>query len=188
MATPQPIGRIMLKDVRLSFPALFKPEAYQPGDAEKYKATLLVPKDSKQAKEIDAKILAVLKDKFGTKADSVLKTIRGNANKFAWQDGDNKEYDGYAGMMALSAKSDARPTVLDQDKSPLTAADGKPYAGCYVNASIDLFAYTTGGNGLSASLRGVQFVRDGDSFSGARPADSDEFEAVEGEAPEMDMA
>ena len=178
MSTNTPIGRIMLKNVRLSFPALFKAEAFKPGDEPKFKATFLVAKDDPQVKQIEAKILAVLKEKSPAKAESTLKAIRNNPNKFCWADGEAKSYDGYEGMMALSAKSKTRPTVIAADRSPLAEEDGKPYPGCYVNASIDLFAYDNSGLGVSASLRGIQFVSDGDSFSGSRPADSDEFEEV----------
>lgn len=177
-AAPQPIGRIQLKNVRLSFPALWTPEAYQPGDEPKFKATFLVPKDDPQVALIEAKILAVLKEKYPQKAESIIKTTRNNPNKFCWQDGDTKTYDGYEGMMALSAKATTRPTVVGPDKAPLAASDGKPYAGCYVNASVDLFTYDNKGVGVSASLRGVQFLRDGDAFTGGGAADPDEFEEV----------
>lgn len=177
-ATPVPVGRIMLKNVRLSFPGLFTAEAFKPGDDPKFKATFLIPKDDPQVKAVEAKILAALKEKYPSKADALLKSIRNNPNKFCFQDGDTKSYDGYEGMMALSAKSKSRPTVIDADRTPLVEADGKPYAGCYVNASVDFFAYDSSGVGVSASVRGVQFVRDGDSFGGGRPAASDEFDEV----------
>lgn len=184
----QPVGRIMLKSVRLSFPALFNAEAFKPGDEAKFKATFLVEKGSAQHKEVEAKILAVLKDKHPQKAEAILKQIRNNPNKFCYADGDTKDYDGYAGMMALAAKSKTRPTVIDASRAPLAEVDGKPYPGCYVNASVDIFCYDSQGVGVSASLRGVQFVADGDSFSGSRPADSDEFEEVTQGASAEDFA
>jgi hypothetical protein len=173
---------LKLMNVRLSFPALFEPEAFKPGDEPKYKATFLVAKDSPQAKAVDAAILFALKASYPApgKAESIVKSIRNNPNKFCWQDGDTKAYDGYEGMMALStkAKLGARPLVIDQNKSPLTAKDGKPYAGCYVNAMVSIFVYENLGVGVSASVRGVQFARDGDAFSAGRPADSSEFDDV----------
>lgn len=175
--------KVKLINVRLSFPDLFEARAFKQGDKPKFKATFLVPQDSPQVKEIEAAIKEVAKAKWGAKADSVIKSIRGNPNKFCFQDGDTKDYDGYANMMALSAGSVTRPLVIDRDKSPLTAADGKPYAGCYVNASIELFAYDNSGNGISASLKGVQFARDGDSFAGGAPASPDDFDSIE--APEL---
>lgn len=189
--TPAVAGRLMLKSVRLSFPALFEPEAFKPGDEPKYKATFLVEQGSEQAKQVDAAILAVLREKFpkAGEAEKKVAAIRNNPNKFCWQSGDGK-YDGYDGMMALSAKAKvgALPTVLDGNKAPLTARDGKPYAGCYVNAAISFFMYDNLGIGVSAQLRGVQFFKDGDAFAAGRPADSDEFEDVAEGADASDFA
>jgi hypothetical protein len=67
--------------------------------------------------------------------------------------------------------------VLHSDKTPLTEADGKPYAGCYVNASIELWAQDNNyGKRVNASLGGVQFARDGDAFAGGGAASEDEFD------------
>jgi hypothetical protein len=177
--------KLKLQNVRLSFPDLFTPRAFKPGDDPRYKATFLVEKGSKLAKEVDAAIVATAKEKWGAKADSILKSIRGNPNKFCFQDGDNKDYDGYEGMMALTASNKVRPTVIDRNKAPLAQDDGKPYAGCYVNAVVEFFTYDNSGNGISASLGGVQFAGDGDAFSGGRAASVDEFDDL-GEGTDAD--
>ncbi len=174
----QPIGRVKLDDVRLSFPELFNATAFKPGDKPKFKATFLVPQGSPLAEKVEAMIRAVLKAKYPQKHEAIFKQIQGNPNKFCWQDGDTKEYDGYAGMMALSAKSDVRPLVIDEQRNPVSESDGKVYAGCYVNASVEIFTYENSGIGVSAQLRGVQFARAGDAFSAGRPADADEFDEV----------
>lgn len=178
---------LKLANVRLSFPALFTPEAFQPGDPPKFKATFLVEKGSALHTKIDAAILATAREKWGAKAEKLVAGMRGNPNKFCFQDGDGKAYDGYEGMMALSAKNSVRPLVLDANKSPLQEADGRPYAGCYVNAILDLFAYENTGAGISASLKGVQFLRDGDSFTGGGAASEDDFEDVTAGATADDL-
>lgn len=180
--------KVKLINVRLSFPDLFTARAFKQGDKPKFKATFLVPKDDAQIKTIENAIKEVAKAKWGAKADSVLKSIRGNPNKFCFQDGDTKDYDGYADMMALSAGNATRPLVIDRDKSPLSEADGKPYAGCYVNASIEFFAYDNSGNGISASLKGVQFAKDGDAFAGGAPASPDEFDEIDAPEEAEDLA
>jgi hypothetical protein len=168
---------IVLQNVRLSFPDLFKPRAFQPGMPEKYKATFLVPKaDKRQIKIVEDAILEEAKLKWPKNAEKMIASIRGNANKFNWQDGETKDYDGYEGMMSLAAGSLTRPLVIDRDKSPLTSEDGKPYAGCYVNAKVDIFAYDSNGNkGVSAKLLVVQFVKDGESFGGGKPPSADDM-------------
>lgn len=169
--------KIKLPSVRLSFPGLFKAEPFQPGDEPKFKATFLVPKGSETDKAVQKAILEAATAKWGVKsAAKILDGIRGNSNRFAYQDGDTKTYDGYEGMMALTAKNSTRPLVIDRDKSPLTESDGKPYAGCYVNGTVDVFCYDKPGNGVSFSLSGVQYVRQGDAFGGGRPASPDDFD------------
>jgi len=180
--------KIKLQNVRLSFPALFKAEAFKPGDDPKFKATFLIPKGSDLHAQVEKAILETVTVKHGAKAAKLIQQIRNNPNKFCYQDGDLKAYDGYEGMMALSAKNVVRPLVIDRDRIPLTEADGKPYAGCYVNASVEFFAYDNSGVGVSASVAGVQFVRDGDAFGGGSAAKADEFDDLgEGADAEDDL-
>ena len=127
--------------------------------------------------------------KWAAKADAILKTLVGNPNKYCFQDGDSKsQYDGFEGHFGLGAKSTGRPLVIDRDKSPLTAADGRPYAGCYVNSSVEIWAQDNKwGKGIRASLRGVQFFKDGDAFAGGAPASEEEFDDLSdaGEGEEL---
>lgn len=169
------MSKIELKNVRLSFPDLFVAKPFKPGDEPKFKATFLVPKNSAQIAEIEAAILEAATAKWGPKAKGIVAGMRTNTNKFCFQDGDNATYEGYEGMMSLSAKNKARPLVVNRDRTPLNQEDGKPYAGCYVNASIEFFTYDNSGKGISASLRWVQFLRDGDAFAGGTPADPNEI-------------
>lgn len=178
------MAKVSLKNVRLSFPDLFTARPFKPGDEPKFKGTFLIEKGSPQIAVIEAAIKQAGIDKgWGAKTEAIIKSIRGNPNKFCFQDGDTKDYDGYEGMMAISASSKARPLVIDRDKTQLVEADGRPYAGCYVNASLEVFGYTNSGNGIAAALKGVQFVKDGDSFGGGAPASPDDFDdlAVDGE-------
>ncbi|CDM90227.1 DUF2815 family protein [Xenorhabdus bovienii] len=170
--------KIKLLNVRLAFPDLFEAKDYEGDGNYKFKATFLISKERKELiAEIEAAIKKIAVEKWGATADSILKTIRGNNMRFNFRDGDEKpDYDGYAGCMFISASNKARPLVVDRDRSPLTTQDGKPYAGCYVNATISIFAYDKKGKGIGASLSGVQFYRDGDAFAGGGVASVDEFD------------
>lgn len=167
---------MMLKNVRLSFPSLFKKAEFD-GVATKFEATLLLDKDedSDQIAKINAAIEAFLDEKFGKgKAPKSIK-------RTVFVDGDTKDYDGYANQMAFKGSSNKRPTVIDRDKTPLAEDDGKPYAGCYVNAVVSLWYsdHPKGGKQVLGNLAGVQFVKDGESF-GDGPADcTDDFDALE---------
>ena len=178
--------KIKLNNVRLSFPALFKAEAFKPGDDPRFKGTFLIPEGSALAKEVEKAAIAALEEKFPKKGATIYKQVYGNNNKCNVSDGNLAEYDGYAGMIAVSAKSKTRPLVIDTDKTPLAEDDGKPYAGCYVNAIVDFFGYDNSGKGVSATLKGVQFVRDGDAFSGSAPASEDDFDDLSDGADDND--
>jgi Protein of unknown function (DUF2815) len=169
---------IKLHNVRLAFPDLFIPTAFEAGQEEKYGATFLVPKDSPLVKEIEHAINEVAAQKWGAKAKATLDGIRGNSQKYCFVDGDTKgQYDGFLGHMALSAKNEKRPLVIDRDKTSLTSGDGRPYAGCYVHGSVEIWAQDNKwGKGIRASLRGVQFFREGDAFGGGAPASAEEFD------------
>lgn len=177
--------RVMLKNCRLAFPALFEPKATVDSDGKpgkpRYTAVLIIPKDHPQVKEVKSAIRHAAETKWGAKGESILKQLSGK-DRLALHDGDTKaEYDGFEGNLFISAASQegTRPTVIDANRSPLTARDGRPYAGCYVNASIEFYAQDNQfGKRVNAQIRGVQFYRDGDAFSAGRPADADEFEDV----------
>ena len=177
-AKTEPLN-ITLTNVRLSFPALFKPSSLKQSDGSeskpKFAGTFLLDKKEHATtiKKLEELIQRAQIDKFG-------KVVK--LKNVCLKDGSEKENtDGYGeAVMSIIAKSDNRPTVVDQKKNPLVEEDGKPYAGCYVNAGITIFAYkhAVGGNGVSASLRWVQFVRDGEPF-GAGRVNLDEIPEVE---------
>jgi len=184
---------IKMKDVRLSFPRLFVPKSFTEGQPPRFEGSFLLdPSDKAHAKVIDKLI--------ETAKEILLEQFNGEIPKsvelcFQYTDGETpvevgslkyrgkpKEYDGYEGMFVLSSSNRTRPTVVDRDLTPLVEDDGKPYAGCYVNASITLWTQDNQyGKRVNANLRAVQFVRDGDAF-GIRPADAEEeFDVLDGD-------
>ncbi len=171
--------KLKLENVRLAFPVLFEAKTVNGEGKPAFSASLLIDPADAQVRAINAAIEQVAKEKWGAKADAILKTLRAT-DKVALHDGDLKStYDGFAGNLYISARSTTRPLVIDKDKSPLTEQDGKPYAGCFVNASIELWAQDSSyGKRVNASLRGIQFFRDGDAFAGGGAASEDEFEEI----------
>jgi hypothetical protein len=180
--------KIKLKNVRLAFPVLFEAKTVNGEGKPAFSASFLIDPADPQVKTINAAIEQVAKEKWGAKADAMLKQLR-STDKVALHDGDNKaSYDGFPGNLYVSARSSTRPTVLNDNKSPLTEADGKPYAGCYVNAVIELYAQDNNyGKRINASLGGVQFARDGDAFAGGGAASEDEFDDLSVGATEDDL-
>lgn len=187
---------VQLKGSRLSFPDLFEPKQFEGQGPFSYRASFLQGEDtpvylqqadkSWKATTMAKVIDAIAAEAWKAKAAAILKTIEGNSQKCCWYDGNAKSYDGYEDNFVLSAtrnQDKGRPLIINHDKSPLTERDGKPYAGCYVNATVEIWAQDNKyGKAIRATLRGVQFVRDGDAFSAGTPVDESEFEEID--APE----
>lgn len=188
--------RILLRDVRLAFPSLWKaskPKGQQEGEAA-FSGSFLIPPNHKQSFDpkqpnkkvatIDHLKTVVFKElaaaKWGPKGAAILKALEA-ADKTCLHNGDAKsEYEGFEGNFFISARSKVRPSVFDQQRQELTEADGKPYSGCQVNVSFEFWAQENGfGKRINAQLRGVQFHSDNDAFAGgSRPSDADEFDEI----------
>ena len=168
---------VKLNNVRLCFPQLFEAKTVNGEGKPAFSAAFLIDPKDPQLDVLNKAIEAVAKEKWGAKSDAMLKTIRA-ADKTCLHSGDLKANDdGFEGMMYVSARNALRPLVVDVNKAPLTAEDGKPYAGCYVNASVELWTQDNNyGKRVNATLMGVQFYKDGESFAGGGVADTDDFD------------
>ncbi|KVE27231.1 hypothetical protein WS67_12065 [Burkholderia singularis] len=196
------MASIKLTNVRIAFIDNLRNAAQFDGQgAFRYSATFLVEPGSENDKKVNDAINQAAAEAWGKKAEAMLTGFRGNSNKFCYIDGNTKpEYEGFEDMFYLSShrkQDDGRPLLLDMYADPATGKparlidqstgewlpgkEGRIYAGCYVNATVDIYAQTKNYPGIRASLKGVQFAGDGDSFSGARRANEDDFEAA---APE----
>jgi hypothetical protein len=176
------VSIIKLRNVRIAFPHLFEKSVF-PGKKEeeaKYNAVFLIPKDDPQVAAVKAIIQTVSVDRWQNKAEAILKELA-TADRICLRDGDNKNKDGYQGCMYINASNELRPKVLNRDKSELTKDSGVIYAGCCVVCSLDIWAQDSPkhpeyGKRINATLRGVQFMQDGDAFTGGGPVKDDEFD------------
>lgn len=177
--TTQKTPSFKLKNVRLAFPQLFEAKTVGDDDKAAFSANFLLDPADPQVVLINKEIDRVAREKWGAKADAMLKELR-LKDRTAIHNGDTKsQYDGFPGNLFVSARSSIRPLVLNTDKTPLTAADGKPYSGCYVNVVLSLYAQDNKyGKRINAVLGGVQFYADGDAFAGGRAASEDDFDDV----------
>jgi len=167
--------KVMLKNVRLSFPSLFKTEIYAGEDTGKFAATFLIPKsDTKTVTAIEQACKQALVEKYGEE-----KVPKGF--KMPLVDGDDKEYQGYADHVCIKANTKKRPTLVNRDKTPIVEEDNIIYGGCYVNASIDIWVMDNPyGKKVLASLNAIQFVKDGESF-GTKSDGADDFDDLDDE-------
>ena len=169
--------KITLSGVRLAFPVLWEAKTVNGEGEPAFSASFLLDPKHPAVKQIEEAVEKIGKDKWGGKWVAIKKEMAAK-DRLPLHDGDAKSsYTGFEGMLYVSARNKTRPLVIDRDKSPLTQSDGKPYAGAYVNASIELWPQDNNyGKRINASLRGVQFLKDGEAFAGGGAAGADEFE------------
>lgn len=166
--------KVMTPEGRVSFPAVFEARAAVEGQAPKFSIVLLFPKTTDLA-TLKAACTAAVKAKWGDKPPKGLRS--------PFRDGDEKDLDGYAGMIYLTASSQDRPGLVDARVQPIGPERKDAfYPGCYARATLRAFAYDKNGNrGVSFALQNIQKLRDGDAFGSKRKAE-DDFEAVAGAA------
>jgi Protein of unknown function (DUF2815) len=180
--------KLKLNNVRLAFPTLWEAKTVNGEGKPAFSGTFLIDPADAQVKTINAAIDLVAKEKWGAKADAMLKQMRA-ADKVCLHNGDLKaNYDGFPGNLFISARNPMRPTVVGPAKEPLVEADGRPYAGCYVHVVLELWAQDNNyGKRINATLMGVQFFHDGDSFTGGGVASEDDFDDVTAGATADDL-
>lgn len=182
--------KVLIRNARLAFPILFKADTVNGEGAPAYSCSLLLTDNATASMDggatfdpaeqvIHKAIDAVGKAKWKEKAPAILKALIAQ-DKVCLHDGDLKgQYEGFEETRYVSARSQVsqKPRVLDRDKTELEEADGRPYAGCYVNASLELWPQDNKyGKRVNARVRIVQFVKDGDAFGASAPVSDDEVD------------
>lgn len=181
--------------VRLAFVHVFtKREGMQNQDGtkspDKFEVNPIFSPNGKNAEKVRDAIVAVIKEKYGEEPTDVLDKdgMKTGEKKPAWKaiydefaddqkglrkgnlkrDKSEAVYPGFEDMVYVTARNTTRPGIYNRDGTPLVEEDGKPYAGCYGNVEIDVWALKKQGvkKRVCTDLLGVQFTRDGDAFGG----------------------
>ena len=180
---------ILLKNVRLSFPSLFKATSFNGEGEAKFSATFLIPKGSDQEKQVNDEIKRVAVEAFGDQAKVIVERQNAGLRKLL-RDGDGTEgftadgeqKNGYSGHLFIKGSSKTAPKVVGRSRQPLTEADGIPYAGCMVNVQLDIWAQKNQfGKFINCKLLAVQFWEDGERLGGSSAADVDAFDKADDE-------
>lgn len=185
--------RVVLKEVRISYPKLFVPEAFEASANKRFGARFHITPGSEQDKLVREAINAVALEAWDKKAGAMLKSFEGNNQKICFYDGNLSNDANAEGMFILSSnrnEKDGKPKVKDRRGNDLAEGDAKIYGGCYVNAILDFYAQKDKYPGIRCTLLGVQFVKDGPSFGGAARIGDDAFEDLgsDGEDGDIDDA
>lgn len=154
---------IMLKNVRVSFPHLFKRPTIN-GEEGKCGAALMLHNED------NAKIIAKLKSEIEGLCKTRFKGRVLPGDKLCLRPGEDRGRAEYDGHHVLSANSKDRPFVISNDGRGVISeeADSPIYAGCYVNAKIRLWAQDNQfGKRINCELVAIQFARDGEPLDGS---------------------
>lgn len=179
---------VVVKDARLSFPHLHEPQEQENDNGttrQSYNCVLMVPKEGNEfLKPILAKMKAAAAEaKRKAWGDDEKQWPKIPASMTCFKDGDNDDHyttprDEYQGhyTIHLSAPVNKKPNVLTNRKGTddrwieaRPGEKGDPYAGCYVNAIIELYGQKKNSekkmpNRINGSVQTVQFRRDGEAF------------------------
>ncbi len=206
---------VQLSNVRLSYPKLGNPDYFQgvkqkPDDKKRWSAAFLIGPDSlaQRVSEgkltgakgpakafIDAALKEIAHATWEKKGDLKLANLLPDPKACCWQDGAKKEMTGVWMLSTHRTEDKGRPLVLDNDKSPIydkagNIYDGKAgrvFAGCYVNAQIELWGQAKP-EGLRGALLIIQRFKEGDAFSGGAAPNADVMDEVEDGSDADDMA
>ena len=81
----------------------------------------------------------------------------------------------YAGSMFLSANSNIKPGIVDENLDPIMDKD-EFYSGCYGRASVNFYAYNVGAiKGIACGLSNLQKLEDGERLGGSISSAEDDF-------------
>lgn len=168
---------MILKNVRVAYPHLFEPYAYQNGPNKKYEITLMIPKSDTKTMEDIKKGLAAAKAKKWPA--SAVKDIQSPV-----KDGDEMSTDAFKDHWIIRAKATprdggaGRPGVVLPNLQP--AGPDDIVSGDFCNVDINPYAYDQSGNkGLSFGLNNVQLAMKGDRIGSGKARPESVFEAME---------
>lgn len=162
--TPNP--RVVIENARLRFSALWDAESVM-GSEPKYSITLDIEPGSANDKAVNAGMLEAATAKWGDQAVERKQRAILMGSKNCCYSSENQEGkphpDGMWRLKASRPEKMGRVAIWDQANLPLTAADGKPYNGCFVDAELEVFAMD--GPAIYARVIQVRFRADGPAFT-----------------------
>lgn len=171
---------IILKDVRIAFPDIWEPRAFQGEGQVRYSAQFPIQPGSANETALDAAMLAAATQKWEARAKDVLADLVSRDKVcFVKRQKLNKKgepVNGFESMWALSASADPakgqKPLVVNRNLQPVGKTDGVIYAGCRVDVKLSLWAQDSPkwGRRVNAQLLVVQFRADADAFGGGAVA------------------
>jgi len=171
---------LVIPRVRFSWLRVFKPELNANNGKMEYSVTLLLPKESTPESPNAAEIVAELRehfksvavDKFGAKLPPNLKPGIRDGDVDTNAEGEPKN----PGYYFLNVSCEHAPVIVNGARQAAKESDGWK-SGDWGSVQVAVYAYDTKGNkGVSAGLRGLQFITRGEPIGGGGTVNVDDFE------------
>lgn len=166
-------------EVILSYPRLFEGHAFNQGDKEKFSTIILIDKsDVETIKTIEASFNEVIAKEFANKPKPVyINTILKDGDTELNDEGvlRKEKNPELAGKMYMRLASQYKPNTIDAQGNKIEDKE-LVYAGVIARVSFTPYYYSQGANrGVSAYLRNVMIVRDGERLAPESMAVGSEF-------------
>lgn len=175
---------IYLSNVRLSFPHIAEPQRQKNEttgvERVAYNADFVMVPDHEGFKQFMQRVAVLAQEKWKEHASVVLGMIQNERKTRCYGRGEEKvnkktfqPYDGYAGMVYISASRDTMPQIIDPSGKPVDpintmavqALARKMYGGCRVNVAVKPWMQDNKhGRGVRADLVAIQFAADDKPF------------------------
>lgn len=173
---------VRLSDVRLSFPHIAEPQKTQgpKGERISYNAEFILAPDHPAWGQFHQIVLAMATAKWKEQAQGVINLCNGDRKKRCYGGGSEKinqktlkVYDGYEGMVFISAGKDKMPQIFDStgkqidpnDTMALQKEARRMYGGCRVNAAVKPWLQENEhGRAIRADFVAIQFLADDTPF------------------------
>lgn len=189
---------IYLSNVRLSFPHIAEPQRTrnEQTGAERvsYNADFVMPVDHPGFAQFMQRFGQLALEKMKDNAQAVMNMIQNDRKARCYGRGEEKvskktfqPYDGYIGMVFISAGRETMPQIIQGDGTPVDPANTmavqalarKLYGGCRVNVAVKPWLQENKhGRGIRCDLLAIQFAGDDKPFGEAAPDVSNVFGAV----------
>lgn len=153
---------VILRNVRLSFPNLYRKSVFEGTESNKWDATFMIDNQ-------DPSHAAAVKQLLADKKACIENALKGRKPEFRYdalkspkmRDAAGKERPEYEGAYTLKAGTKTRPITVDAKNQIVTEDDGVFYPGCRVNAKVRLYGFASKyGPQIGANLLAVQFAGD----------------------------
>lgn len=193
MATKTAAKTVTVKGATLSFPKVFKAEAYAEGQKPRFSTTLLFDPGSEAVKVIRGALNDIVREQWDGKKPNGLEVCLHEGDKKIASARNPENYEMYAGKLYVTASTsaDTPPVIVDLDgRTPLVVSSGKIYGGAIVDAVLRLWGQDNKwGIRINAELKGLRWRGKGTPFGSGGPIDpSAYFDEVEEVAEAWDDA